>query len=129
VTSAVARQRSSGELLTNWPCGVDKTPTSGFGFAVTVARGELQPGHPDRNDAARKAFEFQFQPKVIFPAPSMAPLQPSKPPGWMCLRPLSHCNRRSSACAKGRDANMETGADGRTQLEFVVPAVVCRPSV
>ena len=120
VTSRQIRDRLQRELLTNVALRVEDTD-SPDSFAVS-GRGELHLGILIET-MRREGFEFQVsQPQVIFRTIDGTPCEPVEtlvidvPEAAVgsCIEKLG--------TRKAEMQNMETGTDGRTQLEFVVPS-------
>ncbi|KZR81165.1 hypothetical protein PMIT1342_01500 [Prochlorococcus marinus str. MIT 1342] len=120
VTSRQLRDRLRKELLTNVALRVEDTDSPDR-FAVS-GRGELHLGILIET-MRREGFEFQVtQPQVIFRTIDGTPCEPVEtlvmdvPEGAVgsCIEKLG--------VRRGEMQNMETGNDGRTQLEFVVPS-------
>ncbi len=120
VTSRQLRDRLNKELLTNVALRVEDTDSPDR-FAVS-GRGELHLGILIET-MRREGYEFQVsQPQVIFrtideincePVETLVMDVPEESVG-SCIEKLGS--------RKGEMQNMETGSDGRTQLEFVVPS-------
>ncbi len=118
VTSRHLRDRLKKELLTNVALRVEDTDSPDR-FAVS-GRGELHLGILIET-MRREGYEFQVsQPQVIFrtideilcePVETLVMDVPQEAVG-VCIEKLGE--------RKAEMQNMETGADGRTQLEFVV---------
>ncbi len=120
VTSRQLRQRLQKELLTNVALRVEDTDSPDR-FSVS-GRGELHLGILIET-MRREGYEFQVsQPQVIFrtideiacePVETLVMDVPEEAVG-SCIEKLG--------IRRGEMQNMETGSDGRTQLEFVVPS-------
>ncbi len=120
VTSRQLRDRLQKELLTNVALRVEETDSPDR-FAVS-GRGELHLGILIET-MRREGYEFQVsQPQVIFrtidgivcePVESLV-MDVPEPAVGACIEKLG--------VRRGEMQNMETGKDGRTQLEFVVPS-------
>ncbi len=120
VTSRQLRDRLQKELLTNVALRVEETDSPDR-FAVS-GRGELHLGILIET-MRREGYEFQVsQPQVIFrtiddircePVETLVMDVPEQAVG-ACIEKIG--GRR------GEMQNMETGLDGRTQLEFLVPS-------
>ena len=120
VTSRQLRDRLNKELLTNVALRVEETDSPDR-FAVS-GRGELHLGILIET-MRREGYEFQVsQPQVIFrnieetlcePVETLVMDVPDESVG-ACIEKLG--------IRKGEMQNMESGNDGRTQLEFVVPS-------
>ncbi len=120
VTSRQLRDRLYKELLTNVALRVEETDSPDR-FAVS-GRGELHLGILIET-MRREGYEFQVsQPQVIFrtideilcePVETLVIDAPAECIG-ACIEKLG--------ARKGEMQNMETGSDGRTQLEFLVPS-------
>nr|YP_009530521.1 tyrosine binding protein [Paulinella micropora]AXY63210.1 tyrosine binding protein [Paulinella micropora] len=120
VTSRQLRERLQKELLTNVALRVEDTDSPDK-FAVS-GRGELHLGILIET-MRREGYEFQVsQPQVIFrsidgikcePFEILVMDIPEESVG-ICIEKLG--------TRKGEMQNMETGSDGRTQLEFIVPS-------
>ena len=120
VTSRQLRDRLFKELLTNVALRVEETDSPDR-FAVS-GRGELHLGILIET-MRREGYEFQVsQPQVIYrtideiicePVETLVIDAPSESVGT-CIEKLG--SRR------GEMQNMETGIDGRTQIEFIVPS-------
>ncbi len=120
VTSRQLRDRLNKELLTNVALRVEETDSPDR-FAVS-GRGELHLGILIET-MRREGYEFQVsQPQVIFrtinetacePVETLVMDVPEESVG-ACIEKLG--------IRKAEMQNMETGKDGRTQLEFIVPS-------
>ncbi len=120
VTSRQLRDRLFKELLTNVALRVQETDSPDR-FAVS-GRGELHLGILIET-MRREGYEFQVsQPQVIFrtiddiecePVETLVIDVPESAVG-ACIEKLG--------VRRGEMQNMETGKDGRTQLEFIVPS-------
>ena len=120
VTSRQLRDRLYKELLTNVALRVEDTDSPDR-FAVS-GRGELHLGILIET-MRREGYEFQVsQPQVIFrtidgilcePVETLVMDTPAESVG-SCIEKLG--------IRRGEMQNMETGSDGRTQLEFLVPS-------
>jgi GTP-binding protein len=120
VTSRQLRDRLQKELLTNVALRVEDTDSPDR-FAVS-GRGELHLGILIET-MRREGYEFQVsQPQVIFRTIDGTPCEPFE---TLVLdvpeEAVGGCIERLGV-RRGEMQNMETGADGRTQLEFVVPS-------
>jgi GTP-binding protein len=120
VTSRQLRDRLQKELLTNVALRVVDTDSPDR-FAVS-GRGELHLGILIET-MRREGYEFQVsQPQVIFRTIDGTPCEPFE---TLVLdvpeEAVGGCIERLGV-RRGEMQNMETGADGRTQLEFVVPS-------
>ena len=120
VTSRQLRNRLNKELLTNVALRVEDTDSPDR-FSVS-GRGELHLGILIET-MRREGFEFQVsQPQVIFRTIDDTPCEPVEtlvidvPEAAVgtCIEKLG--------VRRGEMQNMETGSDGRTQLEFVIPS-------
>ncbi len=120
VTSRQLRDRLNKELLTNVALRVEDTDSPDR-FAVS-GRGELHLGILIET-MRREGFEFQVsQPQVIFRTIDDIPCEPVETlvidvpdvAVGACIEKLG--------VRRGEMQNMESGSDGRTQLEFVVPS-------
>ncbi|NQV11571.1 MAG: translational GTPase TypA [Cyanobacteria bacterium] len=120
VTSRQLRDRLQRELLTNVALRVEDTDSPDR-FAVS-GRGELHLGILIET-MRREGFEFQVsQPKVIFRTIDGTPCEPVETLVMdVPEAAVGNCIEKLGM-RKGEMQNMETGSDGRTQLEFVVPA-------
>ena len=120
VTSRQLRDRLQKELLTNVALRVEDTDSPDR-FSVS-GRGELHLGILIET-MRREGYEFQVsQPQVIFRTIDGTPCEPFE---TLVLdvpeEAVGGCIERLGV-RRGEMQNMETGADGRTQLEFVVPS-------
>ena len=120
VTSRQLRDRLQKELLTNVALRVEDTDSPDR-FSVS-GRGELHLGILIET-MRREGYEFQVsQPQVIFRTVDGTPCEPFE---TLVLdvpeEAVGNCIERLGI-RKGEMQNMETGDDGRTQLEFVVPS-------
>jgi GTP-binding protein len=120
VTSRQLRDRLQKELLTNVALRVEDTDSPDR-FSVS-GRGELHLGILIET-MRREGYEFQVsQPQVIFRTVDGTPCEPFE---TLVLdvpeEAVGNCIERLGV-RKGEMQNMETGDDGRTQLEFVVPS-------
>ena len=120
VTSRQLRDRLQKELLTNVALRVEDTDSPDR-FSVS-GRGELHLGILIET-MRREGYEFQVsQPQVIFRTVDGTPCEPFE---TLVLdvpeEAVGSCIERLGI-RKGEMQNMETGDDGRTQLEFVVPS-------
>ncbi|MGF1535900.1 MAG: translational GTPase TypA [Elainellaceae cyanobacterium] len=120
VTSRQLRDRLERELETNVALRVDMTDTPDK-FAVS-GRGELHLGILIET-MRREGYEFQVsQPQVIFREINGKPCEPYE------LLVLDVPDESSGGCIerlgqrKAEMQNMMAGGNGRTQLEFVIPA-------
>lgn len=120
VTSRQLRERLLRELETNVALRVEETDSPDC-FLVS-GRGELHLGIL-LETMRREGYEFQVgQPKVIFREVNGQPYEP-----YECLV-LDVPESTVGACIerlgqrRGEMQNMMVGADGRAQLEFVIPA-------
>ena len=120
VTSRQLRERLMRELETNVALRVEETESPDC-FLVS-GRGELQLGIL-LETMRREGYEFQVgQPKVIFREVNGQPYEPYE------LLVLDVPEAAVGACIerlgerRGEMQNMRVGADGRAQLEFVIPA-------
>ncbi|MCT0200854.1 translational GTPase TypA [Synechococcus sp. CS-1325] len=120
VTSRQLRDRLQKELLTNVALRVEDTDSPDR-FAVS-GRGELHLGILIET-MRREGYEFQVtQPQVIFRTIDGTPCEPVETLVMdVPEEAVGNCIEKLGM-RKGEMQNMETGADGRTQLEFVVPA-------
>ncbi|MEB3224805.1 MAG: translational GTPase TypA [Synechococcus sp.] len=120
VTSRQIRDRLERELETNVALRVEDGE-SADSFAVS-GRGELHLGILIET-MRREGYEFQVaQPKVIYREVNGKPCEPYE---YLVLdvpeEAVGSCIERLGQ-RKGEMQDMQTGANGRTQLEFVVPA-------
>jgi GTP-binding protein len=120
VTSRQLRERLMRELETNVALRVEETESPDC-FLVS-GRGELHLGIL-LETMRREGYEFQVgQPKVIFREVNGQPYEPYE------LLVLDVPEAAVGACIerlgerRGEMQNMRVGADGRAQLEFVIPA-------
>ncbi len=120
VTSRQLRDRLKKELLTNVALRVEDT-NSPDRFSVS-GRGELHLGILIET-MRREGYEFQVsQPQVIFRTMGGTPCEPVE------TLVMDIPDESVGACIeklgvrRGEMQNMETGNDGRSQLEFVVPS-------
>jgi len=120
VTSRQLRDRLQKELLTNVALRVEDTDSPDR-FAVS-GRGELHLGILIET-MRREGYEFQVtQPQVIFRTIDGTPCEPVETLVMdVPEEAVGNCIEKLGM-RKGEMQNMETGTDGRTQLEFVVPA-------
>ena len=120
VTSRQLRDRLQKELLTNVALRVEDTDSPDR-FAVS-GRGELHLGILIET-MRREGYEFQVtQPQVIFRTIDGTPCEPVETLVMdVPEEAVGNCIEKLGM-RKGEMQNMETGSDGRTQLEFVVPA-------
>ncbi|MEI6828406.1 MAG: translational GTPase TypA [Synechococcaceae cyanobacterium ELA445] len=120
VTSRQLRERLQRELLTNVALRVEDTDSPDR-FSVS-GRGELHLGILIET-MRREGFEFQVsQPKVIFRTIDGTPSEPYETLVMDVPEEAVGSCIEKLGLRKGEMQNMETGNDGRTQLEFVVPA-------
>ena len=120
VTSRQVRDRLQRELLTNVALRVEDTD-SPDSFAVS-GRGELHLGILIET-MRREGFEFQVsQPQVIFRTIDGTPCEPVETLVMDVPEAAVGSCIEKLGTRKAEMQNMETGADGRTQLEFVVPS-------
>ena len=120
VTSRQLRDRLQKELLTNVALRVEDTDSPDR-FAVS-GRGELHLGILIET-MRREGYEFQVsQPQVIFRTIDGTPCEPVETLVMDVPEDAVGSCIEKLGMRKGEMQNMETGADGRTQLEFVVPA-------
>ena len=120
VTSRQIRDRLQRELLTNVALRVEDTD-SPDSFAVS-GRGELHLGILIET-MRREGFEFQVsQPQVIFRTIDGTPCEPVETLVMDVPEAAVGSCIEKLGTRKAEMQNMETGADGRTQLEFVVPS-------
>ena len=120
VTSRQLRDRLQKELLTNVALRVEDTDSPDR-FAVS-GRGELHLGILIET-MRREGFEFQVsQPQVIFRTIDGTPCEPFETLVVdVPAEAVGACIEKLGV-RKAEMQNMETGSDGRTQLEFVVPS-------
>ncbi len=120
VTSRQLRDRLQKELLTNVALRVEDTDSPDR-FAVS-GRGELHLGILIET-MRREGYEFQVsQPQVIFRTIDGTPCEPVETLVMDVPEDaVGNCIEKLGV-RKGEMQNMETGSDGRTQLEFVVPS-------
>ncbi len=120
VTSRQVRDRLQRELLTNVALRVEDTD-SPDSFAVS-GRGELHLGILIET-MRREGFEFQVsQPQVIFRTIDGTPCEPVETLVMDVPEAAVGSCIEKLGTRKAEMQNMETGTDGRTQLEFVVPS-------
>ena len=120
VTSRQIRDRLQRELLTNVALRVEDTE-SPDSFAVS-GRGELHLGILIET-MRREGFEFQVsQPQVIFRTIDGTPCEPVETLVMDVPEAAVGSCIEKLGTRKAEMQNMETGTDGRTQLEFVVPS-------
>ena len=120
VTSRQIRDRLQRELLTNVALRVEDTD-SPDSFAVS-GRGELHLGILIET-MRREGFEFQVsQPQVIFRTIDGTPCEPVETLVMDVPEAAVGSCIEKLGTRKAEMQNMETGTDGRTQLEFVVPS-------
>ena len=120
VTSRQLRDRLQKELLTNVALRVEDTDSPDR-FAVS-GRGELHLGILIET-MRREGYEFQVtQPQVIFRTIDGTPCEPVETLVMDVPEDAVGSCIEKLGMRKGEMQNMETGSDGRTQLEFVVPA-------
>ncbi len=120
VTSRQIRDRLMKELETNVALRVDETDSADK-FAVS-GRGELHLGILIET-MRREGYEFQVsQPQVIFREINGQPCEPYE---YLVLdvpeEAVGSCIERLGQ-RKGEMKDMQTGINGRTQLEFTIPA-------
>ncbi|QEY31615.1 translational GTPase TypA [Synechococcus sp. RSCCF101] len=120
VTSRQLRDRLQRELLTNVALRVEDTDSPDR-FAVS-GRGELHLGILIET-MRREGYEFQVsQPQVIFRTIDGTPCEPVETLVMdVPEASVGTCIERLGT-RKAEMQNMETGSDGRTQLEFIVPS-------
>mgnify|MGYP001501553798 FL=1 len=120
VTSRQIRDRLQRELLTSGARRVEDTE-SPDSFAVS-GRGELHLGILIET-MRREGFEFQVsQPQVIFRTIDGTPCEPVETLVMDVPEAAVGSCIEKLGTRKAEMQNMETGTDGRTQLEFVVPS-------
>ncbi|MED5264243.1 MAG: translational GTPase TypA [Cyanobacteriota bacterium] len=120
VTSRQLRDRLRKELLTNVALRVEDTDSPDR-FAVS-GRGELHLGILIET-MRREGFEFQVtQPQVIFRTIDGTPCEPVETLVMDVPEAAVGSCIEKLGVRRGEMQNMETGSDGRTQLEFVVPS-------
>jgi len=120
VTSRQIRDRLQRELLTNVALRVEDTD-SPDSFAVS-GRGELHLGILIET-MRREGFEFQVsQPQVIFRTIDGTPCEPVETLVMDVPEAAVGSCIEKLGTRKAEMQNMESGTDGRTQLEFVVPS-------
>ena len=120
VTSRQIRDRLQRELLTNVALRVEDTD-SPDSFAVS-GRGELHLGILIET-MRREGFEFQVsQPQVICRTIDGTPCEPVETLVMDVPEAAVGSCIEKLGTRKAEMQNMETGTDGRTQLEFVVPS-------
>jgi GTP-binding protein len=120
VTSRQVRDRLQRELLTNVALRVEDTD-SPDSFSVS-GRGELHLGILIET-MRREGFEFQVsQPQVIFRTIDGTPCEPVETLVMDVPEAAVGSCIEKLGTRKAEMQNMETGLDGRTQLEFVVPS-------
>ena len=120
VTSRQIRDRLQRELLTNVALRVEDTD-SPDSFAVS-GRGELHLGILIET-MRREGCEFQVsQPQVIFRTIDGTPCDPVETLVMDVPEAAVGSCIEKLGTRKAEMQNMETGTDGRTQLEFVVPS-------
>ena len=120
VTSRQIRDRLQRELLTNVALRVEDTD-SPDSFAVS-GRGELHLGILIET-MRREGFEMQVsQPQVIFRTIDGTPCEPVETLVMDVPEAAVGSCIEKLGTRKAEMQNMETGIDGRTQLEFVVPS-------
>ena len=120
VTSRQLRDRLRKELLTNVALRVEDTDSPDR-FAVS-GRGELHLGILIET-MRREGFEFQVtQPQVIFRTIDGTPCEPVETLVMDVPETAVGSCIEKLGVRRGEMQNMETGNDGRTQLEFVVPS-------
>ncbi len=120
VTSRQLRERLMRELETNVALRVEETDSPDC-FLIS-GRGELHLGIL-LETMRREGYEFQVgQPRVIFREVNGQPYEPYEylvldVPEWAMGACIERLGQR-----RGEMQNMMVGADGRAQLEFVIPA-------
>ena len=120
VTSRQVRDRLQRELLTNVALRVEDTDSPDR-FAVS-GRGELHLGILIET-MRREGYEFQVsQPQVIFRTIDGTPCEPVETLVMDVPEAAVGSCIEKLGTRKGEMQNMETSADGRTQLEFIVPS-------
>ena len=120
VTSRQLRDRLQRELLTNVALRVEDTDSPDR-FSVS-GRGELHLGILIET-MRREGYEFQVsQPQVIFRTIDGTPCEPVETLVMDVPEAAVGSCIEKLGTRKGEMQNMETGADNRTQLEFVVPS-------
>ena len=120
VTSRQVRDRLQRELLTNVALRVEDTDSPDR-FAVS-GRGELHLGILIET-MRREGYEFQVsQPQVIFRTIDGTPCEPVETLVMDVPEEAVGSCIEKLGTRKGEMQNMETSADGRTQLEFIVPS-------
>ena len=120
VTSRQVRDRLQRELLTNVALRVEDTDSPDR-FAVS-GRGELHLGILIET-MRREGYEFQVsQPQVIYRTIDGTPCEPVETLVMDVPEPAVGSCIEKLGTRKGEMQNMETSADGRTQLEFIVPS-------
>jgi GTP-binding protein len=120
VTSRQLRERLRRELLTNVALRVEDTDSPDR-FAV-CGRGELHLGILIET-MRREGYEFQVsQPQVIYRTIDGTPCEPVETLVMDVPEAAVGACIEKLGVRKGEMQNMETGSDGRTQLEFIVPS-------
>ena len=120
VTSRQVRDRLQRELLTNVALRVEDTDSPDR-FSVS-GRGELHLGILIET-MRREGYEFQVsQPQVIYRTIDGTPCEPVETLVMDVPEPAVGSCIEKLGTRKGEMQNMETSADGRTQLEFIVPS-------
>jgi GTP-binding protein len=120
VTSRQLRDRLQKELLTNVALRVEDTDSPDR-FSVS-GRGELHLGILIET-MRREGYEFQVsQPQVIFRTIDGTPHEPFETLVMDVPEEAVGACIEKLGIRKGEMQNMETSSDGRTQLEFIVPA-------